>query len=280
VLTTLGPALMATKGLASAEAGHTYARARALCQQVEATPQLAQVFYGLWLFYLARAELQTARELGEQLLGLAQRAHDSAPFLEAHYALGATLTYLGELTAARAHLEQGITLYDRQQHRTHTLLYGRDNGISCCAFAAINLWLLGYPDQALQRSHEALTLAQEVAHPFSLAFALCYAAYLHGWRREGHLVQARAESVITLTAEQGFVQWWMAGTVLQGWARATHGQGEEGIAQIRQGLEAWQATGAAIGWSYLLGLLADVYARMAHGERRAGRARRGTGIHR
>jgi predicted ATPase len=98
--TTLGLAMMAVKGYASPEVEHAYARARTLCQQVGDTPQFFTVLRGLWWFYLLRAGLQTARELGEQLLSLAQRAHDPALLLEAHYALGNTLNYLGEFAAA------------------------------------------------------------------------------------------------------------------------------------------------------------------------------------
>ena len=59
------------------------------------------------------------------------------------------------------------------------------------------LWVLGYPDQALKRSHEALTLAQELSHPFSLAYALD-AALVHQFRREGQATQERAEAAIAL----------------------------------------------------------------------------------
>ena len=106
--TTLGPALIATKGYAAPEVLHAYARARELCQQVGETPQLFQVLRGLWYFYLIRVELQTARELGEQLLTLAQQVGDPALRLEAHYALGNTLNYLGEFAAAQAHFAQGM----------------------------------------------------------------------------------------------------------------------------------------------------------------------------
>jgi predicted ATPase len=264
--TTLGPALMVVKGYASPEVEHAYARARALCQQIGDTPQFFLVLRGLWWFYLLRAELQTARELGEQLLSLAQRAHDPALLLESRYALGNTLNYLGEFAAAQAHLEQGIALYDRQQHRTHALLYGQDPGVFCYSYAAVTLWLLGYPDQALQRNHEALTLAQEVAHPLSLAFALSCAALLHFSRREGPLVQARAEAIIALAAEHGFAHWWALGTMLQGWARAMQGQSEEGIPQLRQGLAAWQATGARGAGPYYLAMLAEAYGQAGQAE--------------
>src|SRR5207249_11952479 len=134
-----------------------------------------------------RAELQMGREVGEQLHSLAQRVQDPALLVEAYRSLGATFFHLGELTPARAHLEQGIALYDPQQHRSHAFLYGQDPGVAGLSYTAGVLWYLGYPDQALKRSHEALTLARELSHSFSLAYALdLAAAWLHQLRREGH----------------------------------------------------------------------------------------------
>src|SRR5262249_60276941 len=120
-----------------------------------------------------RRAFRTAQELGAHLLTLAQHIGDPALLLEAHCALGNTLNYLGEFAATQAHFAQGIALYDPQRHRSHAVRYGQDPGVACRAYAALTLWWLGYPDQALHRSHEALALAQEVAHPLSLAMALC-----------------------------------------------------------------------------------------------------------
>src|SRR5262249_15697666 len=143
-------------------------------------------------------ELRTARELGEQLLTLAQHIGDSALLLEAHYALGNTLNYLGEFTAAQAHFAQGIALYDRQQHHAHAFLYGQDPGVICRSYGAVTLWFLGYPNQAMQRAHDALTLARELAHPVSLAGALFFAAWVDQFRREGLLTQELGEAIIAL----------------------------------------------------------------------------------
>ncbi len=272
--TTLGPALVATKGQAAPEVLHAYTRARELCQQVGETPQLFQVLRGLWYFYLHRVELQTARELGEQLLTLAQHVGDPALRLEAHYTLGNTLNYLGEFAAAQAHFGQGIALYDPQRHRAHTVRYGQDPGVICRAYAGVTLWLLGYPDQALQRSHEALTLARELAHPFSLGFALAFAAWLHYFRREGQLTQERAEATIALGAEQGFGVYAAMGRIFRGWALAQQypesgagqGQVEEGMAQMQQGLAAWRATGVAVFQPYGLALLAEASAQAGQHE--------------
>src|SRR5207245_11543663 len=113
----LGPALMATKGQGAPEVEQVYMRARVLCTQVGETPQLFPVLWGLCLFYTGRGELQSARELGEQGLALAQRQDEATLLLEAHAALGATLLYLGEFASARSHAEQGLALYDPQRHR-------------------------------------------------------------------------------------------------------------------------------------------------------------------
>jgi predicted ATPase len=119
-------------------------------------------------------------------------------------------------------------------------------------------WLLGYPAQALARVHEALTLAQALAHPYSLAYAQCLAAMVAQFRRDVPAVHEQAEATVTLATAQGFPQWAHQGTSLRGWALAMQGQGEEGLAQIRQGIAAWRATGGAVIVPYLCTLLADV----------------------
>ena len=264
--TALGVPLRATKGFGAPEVGQVYARARELCQQVEETPQLVPVLRGLWEFYELQGELQTARELGEQLLTLAQRVREVELLLVAHNVLGDTLVWLGEFAGARAHLEQGMALYHPQQHRSHAFLYGYDSGVHCLAFGAWALWYLGYPDQALRRIHDALTLAQELSHPFSLAFALAFAAWLHQLRREGQAAQERAAATIALATEQGFPFWEAWGTILRGWALAEQGQSAEGIAQMRQGIAAWRATGAELQLPYYLALLAEAYGKAGQAE--------------
>jgi TOMM system kinase/cyclase fusion protein len=265
--TTLGPELMATKGAGAPEVERTYARARELCQQVGDTPQLFPVLYGLWLFYLVRAQLQTARELGEQLLNLAERMQDSILLLEAHRALGTSLFYLGELAPARAHLEQAMALYDPQQHRSLAVRFGQDPGVVCRGFAAWALGVLGYPDQALQRSYDTRALAQELAHPFTLAYALDFAARIHQLRREEHLTREWAEALLTLSREQGFTQRLATGTILLGWALTVQGRRAEGIAQVRQGLAAFRATGAELARPYYLAMLAEAYGNVGQAEK-------------
>jgi predicted ATPase len=137
---------------------------------------------------------------------------------------------------------------------------GQDPGVACRIYAAATLWSLGYPEQALARVHEALTLAHELSHPFSLAFAQCFAAFVSQFRRDVPAVHAHAEATVALATEHGFTQWAVQGTTLRRWALAMQGQGEEEIAQVRQGIAAYRATGAAVFVPYFYTWLADVSA--------------------
>jgi predicted ATPase len=264
--TALGQALMVIKGQAAPDVEQAYTRARELCRQVGETPQLVPVLWGLWYFYLVRGEFQTARELGEQLLTLTRNAQDPALRMVAHRALGNTLFWLGEFAPARAHLEQGIALYNPQQHGSLAFVYGQDLAVTCRAWAALTLWLLGYPDQALESIHGALSLARELAHPLSLAYALDWAAMLHRFRREADAAQEHTAAAITLSTERGFAFYLAWGTILHGWALAEQGQGDEGIAQICRGLAAYRAIGGQGGLPYHLAQLAEGYSKVRQTE--------------
>ncbi len=257
----LGVSLMATKGYASPEAKQAYDRACALCQQGSQTPQLVPVLRGLAAFSYVRAELQTARTLGEQALSLARQQQNEDLLLEAYQEMGGTLFNLGEFAAALTHLEQGFVRYDRQKHRSHTALYGQDPGVSCLSRLATTLWFLGYPDQALIKNQEALDLAYELSHPHSLAYALNFAAGLHQLCGQGQMCQERAEAAIKLAAEHGFPIWAAMGAVFRGWALAAQGQTEKGIAEMHEGLAFWRAVGAEISVPYFLAFLAEAYAK-------------------
>jgi predicted ATPase len=260
----IGAALQIAKGLAAPEVEHIYTQAYGLCQQVGETPELAPVLYGLYRFYGVRLQLHTAREIGDTLLRLAQHAHDPALAVLAHNALGVTWLFLGALPTARQHLEEGIAHYTPDQHRAPAFRIGQDPGVACRVHAALTLWLLGYPAQGLARLHDALALAHELSHPYSLAFARRWAAHVYQLRRDVLAVYEHAEAAVALATERGFTQWAAQGTILHGWARAMHGLGEEGMAQVRQGITALRATGATMNVPYFCTLLAEISDHLDH----------------
>jgi predicted ATPase len=266
----LGASLLAVRGYAASEVRETYTSAQQLCQHLDDPHQLFPVLRGLWSYYLVRAEYQTAYALSEQLLDLAQQVQESTMLVAAHRALGVTLYNLGAVASAQTHFTQGIALYDSHQHRASEFLYGEDAGLVCHSFAALTLWYLGYPDQGLARSQEAVTLAQQSAHPFSLSFVLTFTALFYQFRREGRATQERAAATIVLATEQGFPLWVAVGTMLCGWARAQQGQAKGGIEQINRGMMDYHATGAEHFRQYWLALLAEAHGTL--GEREAGLA--------
>jgi len=214
---------------------------------------------------MAGAKLQTAREVEEELLGLARQLQNPVLFVEAHRTLMVPLTWLGEFGLALTHAQHGLALYDPQQMRDHAVRYGQDSGITCRLFGAVLLWLLGYPDQAWQWSKEALTYAQRLLHAFTLNQALLFSALLHQLRREAAVAQEQAEAQVALCTEHGFVSYLAWGTILRGSALAAQGEWAEGLARMRQGLAAYLAR-ARLPWLLFLGLLAEACGRIGQVE--------------
>jgi predicted ATPase len=239
-----------------------YTRARALCQQTGKTSQLCQVLGKLATIHYVRAEHQKARELAAEALSLAQRAEDPLHIALGHWYLGFISFCLGEFTTARAHLVHMIDFYEPQQHhRSFVALRGSDAGLSALAYDACCLWCLGYPEQALKRSQEALALARELDHPFSMAEVLYFAGCTFSKMcRDAHALKAHAEELMPLSNEK-VPAWSGAGTFRQGDALATLGQVQEGMAQMRQGMAALHSVGVRCYLSASLCSLAEAQAK-------------------
>jgi class 3 adenylate cyclase/predicted ATPase len=258
LLIALAWALRVIKGPAAPELEPILTRAAALGQQAGEPPQRFVVLNLRYGFHFIRAEYQVAQAMAEQLLDLAHHQHDPALLLEAHHALGQTLYHVGAFTPARIHQEQGITLSDPQRPAPPDTTSGTGTrlGVSCRALVARVLWVLGYPDQAVQRGQEALTLAHTLARPYDLADGLLHSVYLHSHRGEWQTAQTHAEAALALATEHGFAFYEARGALYRGAVLAAQGQSEEGIAQMRQALAALRATGSVVSMSGHLAQLA------------------------
>jgi predicted ATPase len=207
LLSALSPAVTAVKGHAAPEIERIATRAWELYQHLGARTPLVAMLPRVWGYHLLRAEVR-AHEVAAQFLTLAQHHKDPALLLGAHYGLGVILYFLGACAPARTHLEQALACYDSQQHADpRTTGSARNYGVGSRAYAADVLWLLGYPDQAQRQSHEALTQAQALAHPFTLATALNRMSTLCQRAQDVQAVHARAEASIALSRAQGFPMW-------------------------------------------------------------------------
>ncbi|MDE0318120.1 MAG: AAA family ATPase [Candidatus Poribacteria bacterium] len=262
IQTTLGPALIATRGYAALEVEETYTRAKALLETMpnnERMPLRFPILFGLWLSYLVRAKLQTARELGEQCLVMAQQQENAVLEVEAHRALGATLYYLGELKMAQAHIEAGIACYDPHQHPVHAFFhYLADPGMTLRSYAAPLLWCLGYPEQAVAKLQAAQRMGEERPHPFSQVVSLHFGALLYQQRRDVEKVNTYATELVAICKEHGFSVWEPTGKIMKGWAlqQNSNGTHEEGIALIQEGIAEWESNRSRVLRPVYLGMLA------------------------
>jgi predicted ATPase len=173
--------------------------------------------------------------------------------------MGGLALYFGNLIASRTHLEQSLELSTAQQPSIPTFAGGLHPTIVCRAWLARALLEMGSADQARQRSHEAVALAQQMEHTPSLGYAEYYAAMLTQQQWDIRGLQACAEALMTLADAQGFALRYEQGRILRGWALAMRGDPATGVAQIRQGLAAYQGTGPQVGRPSILALLAEAY---------------------
>lgn len=257
----LGPALVAIRGFADRRVGRAYARAFELCHLLDDVTQLPVVLRGRELFHYVRGELTKAREFATQFLDLAEKKQDPSLLVGSYHALGQTLFSLGHLTEARRTVEQGIELFDPERHRLPNWPGGQ-SGEQCYLYDAFALWILGFPDQAMRRDEEALTMANNLNNPANLANTLVFVAVVHVFCGDLPAARQRAEAAMEISAEHGN-PWFLAyGTILRGWARVAMNQSDDGIAEICQGLEAYQTTGSQTWLPFLLALQAETFLRV------------------
>ena len=256
----MGNALMAVKGYGSPEVGEVFDRARALCEtQGSATGQFP-VLRGLWMFYLVRGQLEIAEDLTAQMLNVATASGLTAERLEAHRSVGMTHYYLGNFGNAVTHLETSFGLYDEIQHRDHALLYGTDPGVACHCYVASSLWVLGSPEQAIERLRLGVELAERHGHAFSKAFAYFFASLIHLHRRDAGNARDLADVAIALCRKGEFALWLGIALVVRGWAREAQDD-RGGVREMLQGLQIFRATGAKLAHTFLMSTLADVFLR-------------------
>jgi class 3 adenylate cyclase/predicted ATPase len=237
----LGVALLYVKGYAARETGDAYSRARELWEQSGSPSEFLHVPFGQSLYHLYHGELDLALRLDEDLLRLSSQRNDSAGIVLGHISSGRDLFFGGRFTSSRAHLEEGLALYDPISHRS----LGHQVGTHpSSAFLGIVLYCLGFPDQAMERSGAAVAEARRLAHMPSLAGNLATGIRLRLLVGDNAALGEWVDQLITVTTEQGFAHWGAMETICRGWVKVQNGDIAEGISLLRRGAAASRATGA------------------------------------
>ena len=258
---TVGPVLQNTLGQGSPEAEKPYLRAYELCREIDDPPQLFRVMSGLWGCYQVQAKFEAARKLGVELLALAENLRRPLFLLGAHEAIGTTCLWKAELASARAHLEKAFSFYDRSKRRPKSSFRAtQDPGVDCLSFLSFTLWYLGYPDQALRANKEAMALAHELEHPYTLGYAAVHAGIIRRWRGEQAACHELMEEAFAICSKHGFPFFLSHATFFRGWLLDQQGHHEQGLTEILQGIEVYRTTNSGINWPYILILLAEAYA--------------------
>jgi hypothetical protein len=216
-------------------------------------PQLFPVLRSLAGFYNFRAEHDKAAQLGREILRLAEQQHDPSMLVDGHLVIGANLAFMNDLHGGLEHLDKAIGFFGAGPSPSHRFRLGNNPRVACFTTSAFILWLLGYPDRAVHRASDAVALATELEHPFTLAYALFHSGFLHLWRREPELVRDRALGVLQVVEDHDFQIWRALGTCLLGAANTAMGQGEQGLAQVHQGVDLYRGLKAPpVFWPLLL----------------------------
>ncbi len=257
---TLGVPLIATRGYADVEVERTYARARELALEAVETPQLPNIVWGLWVFYLCGGPLDAALATAVQYRDLAL-AHpdDSGQQLEACQLMGISHFYRGEFEAALPYLEAGSELYDREAH--HALIFahgGADTGAAIRSHLALTLWALGHEARAREEMEAAMSTARDVAHPFSHAFAFYFHGWFHKLCRDESSAQYAAGEALALCDMHGFPFWGLTSAVLK--ASTQPEQAGAAKSEMQARLDAFVAIGGLLHLGPMRALLAHACA--------------------
>ncbi|MBV8926314.1 MAG: AAA family ATPase [Bradyrhizobium sp.] len=281
LLLALGPALMTTRSSVAPEIGQVYARARELASAGQQVADLFPTVWGAWLVAFSRGDFPTAARLVDELFGMTNASRNSELTLQAHHAAWSSLWVGGELSAARHHIEKGVSLYRPEAHGQHALQYGgHDPGVCAYVCDAVIATTMGAPARGLDDMEKALTLARRLDHPPTLVQALWFAAELHQIRREPAKVEDYVSENLPLLALHGSAVAIANATMLRGWARVMQADTDRGIALMQEGLANWRKTGSKFHVPFRLARAAETHlmaGRIEDGLRLIGEAGGGTG---
>jgi class 3 adenylate cyclase/tetratricopeptide (TPR) repeat protein len=252
----LGGVMAATRSWSGVETAAVYARARTLAERPGASESVS-VFWGLWATALTRGELRAALILADQMLEMACGIDRPQALIAAHYAQGFSRLCVGDLTVARQLFLQAIEHCREEDFHSEFEGFG---GYDALVWAAVNEWLLGYPDQALRYIADADALARRLGNPFAVAFVAAVAGFTYKFCGDFGRVEAGAKEQERLGTEFGFPLFCASGKAARSQARIGLGEPSGAVELMRAGLAEMDAIRFYLNLGYNLCALAEAQA--------------------
>jgi class 3 adenylate cyclase/DNA-binding response OmpR family regulator/predicted ATPase len=253
----LSQAMIASRGYTAPESREILLRARAIIDDSTDPPQKFAILYSIWAFHHVGGDVAKQKDAAVEFLAEAERHNDPAPLCIAHRIVGSTCVRAGEFADALRHLQRARALYDSEHHSCHRFQYGEDIGVTALCYLSLTLWHLGYVDQASQVAAEARRRAEELSHPLTLVFAICFGGFLDLFRRRCETTQLYAGLITSLCSENGFLHWINFGRIFEGWAEISRGNVDHGIEVFRAAILGWQKGRARLWLPFFLTLEAE-----------------------
>ena len=260
LLLALGPALMSTRTTATPEIQQVYDHALRIARNLGKVAELFATVWGSWMIAVTRGNQKAARACTAELFSIARKENDVGYLLQAHHCAWPAELLLGNLNSAHQHIDAGLSLYDKNAHRDHAVLYGGHDPAVCGYLTdALVLQALGQPDRSVAHLDMGLAFARELTHAPSILHALWFAAETYFLRRDPVVVATLAAEWLPKVSEFGSSLGVANAMMMNGWATATMGDVEAGLAELRNGLDRWRSTGSKIWGSIRLGRAAAAF---------------------
>ncbi|MGC1825624.1 MAG: adenylate/guanylate cyclase domain-containing protein, partial [Pseudolabrys sp.] len=257
----LGIPLIAVRGYTSAETREAFSRALNLCQRLGNIPEYFQALFGRWGHSWMSGKNDEALSMADEFLSRSQASSDPALPMVAHRVMGSTLLTIGEFQSSANHFEETIRLSTGKEERPLYNLYMVEPQAASLLLLSWDLWFLGYPDQSLARVSEALALAQDLRHPYTIAFAHYMTSVVHLLRGDAARAFASAEKSFDISQEQRFSLYAILSRISRGRAVGNLGQLGEARAEIALGLEEARRKGVGFMLPMMDSWLADIHAK-------------------
>jgi class 3 adenylate cyclase/tetratricopeptide (TPR) repeat protein len=256
----LGIPLIAVQGYAAAETRQAFERARSLCLKLNAAPEYFQALFGLWGHAWMGGKNDEALVMANEFVAKTQETPDPVLLMVAHRVMGSTLLTIGEFETSRRHFEDSIALSKSERKQSVYRLYMVEPQVASLLLLSWDLWFLGYPDQSLARVSEALALAQDLAQPYSIAFAHYMTSVVHLLRGDAARALKSAERSREMSLEQRFSLYTLLSTISRGRALGELGRVKEAVAELENGIAEGRRTGVGFMLPMMQSWLADAHA--------------------